>query len=360
MSKKSLFKRDEKKNSKSTKEKDKLSLIKEKLAENPEVVEMIQEENDEKTVKTKSKKQKKEKEPKKEKSKLLKIGLPIGLLVLILAGAGFFILKSGMFFSSGMASGSKEDTAEEGNQYTQAQAYYTEGKYYDASALFTLLGDYEDSKEMLGKIKLENSYPGNGSQISEYIGSDVINDYIRVNKNYADINTALSVTNTADAAAQTDTAAKTDTAAQTDAAAQTDSAAKTDAKTEYDEGAKETVKEKTDEIMAAGNRVKCLNLSSSNIMNDVNEVLKKSADYSNQAAWKIQEGVKNGTYQPDGTSQESQEVKTLLDSMNSQNDIFLKQVDETISGKLTDMLSYSEAGACMKKYSESYTLFYSK
>lgn len=299
-----------------------------------------------------------EKKEQKTKGKLIRIGLPILLVILILAGAAFFILKSGMLSGGVKTSDNEAELAEKESRYSQAQTYYKQGDYYDASAMFTLLGDYEDSKTMAEKIKLASSYPAKGAGISEYIGCDVVNNYIACYKNYAEIEKALGVTETTTPAEATNSNGSTAETTTEEDSKKTEETEKTEEKIEYDESTIATVVEMTNELMAAGNMVKCLNLPADHLMYGAHESLKRSADYGNQAAWKIQEGVKDGTYKPDGTSEVATEVKTLLVSMKSENDAFLQEVDALLSANLLDMIGYSNTGACMKRYSATIGAFY--
>ena len=299
-----------------------------------------------------------EKKEQKSKGKLIKIGLPILLVILILAGAAFFILKSGMLSGGVKTSANEAELAEKKSRYSQAQTYYKEGDYYDASAMFTLLGDYEDSKTMVEKINLASSYPAKGAGISEYIGCDVVNSYIACYKNYAEIEKALGVTETTTSAEATESTESTTDKTTEEDSEKTEETEKTEEKIEYDESTVATVVEMTNELMAAGNLVKCLNLPADHLLYGAHESLKRSADYGNQAAWKIQEGVKDGTYKPDGTSEVATEVKTLRDSMKSENDAFLQEVDALLSANLLDMIGYSNTGACMKRYSATIGAFY--
>ena len=337
-------KKDKKKTSKKTEENEKLALITNKLAENPDIVKMIQDENEEKAGKSPAEKN--------SKKKLLKIGIPIALVLLIAAGATLFILKSGMFFGKSAPSNSQENTVDMEKDYAQAQTYYTDGSYYDASVLFTLLGDYENSEEMLGKIDLETIYAGNGVKIAEYIGSDVINNYLCIHDNYNAINTALGATEeTTEKPAEKATEETDKTAEDTEKSAA--EAKKTEEKIVYDKAVIATVKEKTDEMITAGNRVKSLNLTSDNVLYAANEVLKKSADYNIQVAQKIQEGVDAGTYQPNGSNETTQEVKTLVENIGTENSNFIAQIETIISVNAIDIVGYSETGTCLNRYLES-------
>jgi len=291
---------------------------------------------------------------KKPKGKLLKIGLPILLVLLILAGAAFFILKSGMLTGGGGNADKEAEQAEKQSRYTQAQSDYSKGKFYDASAMFTILGDYQDSKEMVEKIKLEKSYPGKGAEISEYIGCDIINDYIACYKNYAEIEQALGGTDTTTQSGDSATTSSTSESSSKSSG----ETKKTESKIEYDDSTIATVTEKTNELMAAGNLVDCLNLPADHPLYAAHESLKRSADFGNQAAWKIQEGVKNGTYKPNGDTETATEVKTLLDSMKNENDAFLQAVDAMLNANLLEMISYSNTGVCMKRYSATIGAFY--
>lgn len=390
------LKRESKKKSKKSETDPNLQLIANTLKENPEEVKKIQEENEEASTKIKSKKERKKKSKKpaadpnlqeltdtlienpekvtsKIKSgivrnrKLIKLAIPILLVIMIVAGAAFFILKSGMFSGSGEASGNHEDPAEKEKEYAKAQDYYSAGKFYDASALFTLLEDYENSKEMLGKIDLNSHYPGNGAKIAEYIGSDVVNGYISSYQNYKDITTELgTMEKTTEKATEEKTEKTTEKSAEeTDKTAEetektTEATEKSEEKIEYDESVKETVKEKTHELIKAGNQVKSLNLSSDNILYAANEILKKSADYNIQAAEKIQEGVEAGTYSPNGTNEISKEVQTLIDEMKNENNHFVTEVEKIINDHGIEFVSYSKTGEYMKRFSESIDIFYRK
>lgn len=299
-------------------------------------------------TKIKSKKEKKKQSvtiEKNRKKKLLKIGIPIALVLLIVTGLTLFILKSGIFFGKSTISSNQENRVANEQDYAQAQTYYAEGSNYDASALFTLFGDYENSEEMLKKIDLENLYTGNGIKIAEYIGSDVVNNYICIINNYNDINTVLAATEKT----TEQTAAKT--TEETDKT--TEAAKKSEETIKYDETTIATVKEKTNEMIAAGNRVKALNLNSNNVLYAASETLKKSADYNNQVAQKIQEGVKAGTYQPDGSDEITQEIKTLVENMSTENNSFVTQIETIISDNSIDIVHYSKSGTCLKRYLES-------
>lgn len=366
------------------------------MKENPEEVKKIQEENEEATKKIKSRKERKKKSKKPEadpnlqeitdplienpekltakiksgivrNKKLIRLAIPILLVIMIVAGAAFFILKSGMFSGGGEASGHHKDPAEKEQEYAKAQEYYSAGKFYDASAMFTVLADYENSEEMLGKIDLNSHYPGNGAKIAEYIGSDVINGYISSYQDYKDITTALdTVAKTTEKTTEEKTEKPTEkTAEETDKTAETtekptEETKKTEETIKYDDTVKKTVKEKTDELLKVGNQVKSLNLSSDNILYTANEILKKSADYSIQAAEKIQEGVEAGTYSPNGTNEISKEVQTLIDEMKNENNHFVIEVEKIINDHGIEFVSYSKTGECMKRFSESIDIFYQK
>jgi hypothetical protein len=326
-------------------------------------VKKVKEKKPKKERPAKKRRQKKEtllsdKKEKKTKGKLIKIGLPILLVILILAGAAFFILKSGMLSGGVKTSDNEAELAEKQSRYSQAQTYYKQGDYYDASAMFILLGDYEDSKAMAEKIKLASSYPAKGAGISEYIGCDVVNNYIACYKNYAEIEKALGVTETTSQTDATNSADATTNTTTEEDSKNTETTKKSEEKIQYDESTIATVTEKTNELMDAGNLVKCLNLPADHFMYGAHESLKRSADYGNQAAWKIQEGVKDGTYKPNGDTEVSTEVKTLLENMKSENDAFLQEVDTLLSANLLDMIGYSNTGACMKRYSATIGAFY--
>jgi hypothetical protein len=99
-------------------------------------------------------------------------------------------------------------------------------------------------------------------------------------------------------------------------------------------------------------------MSEGNILYSANESLKKSAEYSVEAAKKIREGVDKGTYKPGGTSETDTEIKTLLDNMKAENDKFLTQIDTIIGANGLAMLGYTNAGNCMKRYSQTIVVFY--
>lgn len=399
-------KKEKKKRSKNSGEDKQLPFITKAMANNESILRNVQKENQDISEELKSKKG--------SKKKLLKFGIPILLVLLIAAGAAFFILKSGFFSGGGAASGNHEDPAVKEKEYTQAQDYYSAGKYFDASAMFTLLADYEDSKEMLEKIDLNSHYPDNGAKIAEYIGSDVVNNYVHSYKNFKDINTALVIkeetteapekenpeesstgthentpeksinkrtsktnqiassetTEESTAESNKSTSEQTteestsgsheSTTEETENTEKKNEEEKTEEKIEYDEAVKETVKEKTNELITAGHLVESLNLSSDNVLYKAHESLKKSAEFSIEAATKIQEGVEAGTYSPDGTNEASQEVKTLLAEMKAENDIFVAEIEKIINQDGLAFVRYANTGECMKRFSESVVAFYAK
>ena len=389
-------KKEKKKSNKRIEKDEKLKKVTEKLADNPEVVKMIQEENEESSAR-KSKKD--------GKKKLFKIIIPTLLIFLLIGGGGFFVLKSGIFFGN-PAANQEDNSVDKAAIYIQAETFYSEGRYFDASALFSFLGEYEDSKEMLTKIDLNKKYPDNGSKISEYIGSDVINNYILSYKNYSEIATELeNATKKTDAAPTTTseeslnnqesgqptkksssspvkekiasnaTAESTTTTENTssekptsttpeDTSSSSEPAATkektTEEKIEYDEAVVQAVKERTHDLIIVGNLVKSLNLSNDNILYDAHETLKRSADYSNQAAEKILEGVEAGTYKPGGTSEVSKEVAALIENMNNENTLFTTQIEEIIGSNILLIIKHPNAGELMNRYSESIYVFYTK
>lgn len=389
-------KKEKKKSTKKIDKNEKLKKVTEKLADNPEVVKMIQEETED-SSKNKSKKS--------GKKKLFKIMIPV-ILVIFLLGGAFFAFKSGLIFSSHAAQ-EEDNSAEKSDIYIQAETYYSEGCYYDASALFSFLGEYEDSIEMAAKIDLNSKYPDNGAKISEYIGSDVVNNYISSYKNHSDITTELeNATNTTtepstttevqpSSGAESSQPSKkgapnpvkekvSSTTAEESAPTTTENASSeepssttiedsnsseepaateekaTDEKIEYDEAVVEAVKVKTHELIIAGDYVKNLNLSNDNILFEAQETLKRSADYSNQAAEKILEGVEAGTYKPGGSSELSKEVTALIDNMNKENDLFRTQIEEIISSNILLIIKHPNAGELMNRYSESIYVLYAK
>lgn len=377
-------KKEKKKSSKSIEKNEKLKKVTEKLADNPEVVKMIQEENEESN----------NKKSKKNGKKLpLKIIIPAVLVIFLIGGGAFFVLKSGMFFGS-HASAEEDNSVDKAAIYIQADTFYSEGHYYDASALFSFLGEYEDSVEMLTKIDLNSRYPDNGTKITKYVGSDVINNYILSYKNHTEITAELeNATKTTEApASETKSESKEPSSTTAESTQPTKKAApntskelvasntsgestssteeksttteepektqeKADEKVEYDKAVIEAVKEKTHEIVLAGNLVKSLNIPSDNPLYEAHETLKRSADYSNQAAEKILEGVEAGTYKPGGTGEVAEEVNTLLENMNKETELFHNQVSDVIALNLFELVKCPDAGELLKRYSESFIVY---
>nr|WP_320025700.1 hypothetical protein [uncultured Acetobacterium sp.] len=405
-------KKEKKKSSKSIEKNEKLKKVTEKLADNPEVVKMIQEENEESN----------NKKSKKSGKKLpLKIIIPAVLVILLIGGGAFFVLKSGIFFGA-HAANEEDNSVDKAAIYIQADTFYSEGHYYDASALFSFLGEYEDSVEMLTKIDLNSMYPDNGTKITEYVGSDVINNYILSYKNHTEITTELeNATKTTEApASETKSESKEPSSTTTESTQPTKKTApntskelvasntseeaapaveeksthgeeatpaaeeknthgeeaapateeksttteepekteeKAQEKIEYDKAVIEAVKEKTHEIVLAGNLVKSLNLPSDSPLYEAHETLKRSADYSNQAAEKILEGVEAGTYKPGGTGEVAEEVNTLFENMNKETELFHNQVSDVIALNLFELIKCPDAGELLKRYSESFIVY---
>lgn len=391
-------KKEKKESSKRIEKNEKLKKVTEKLADNPEVVKMIQEENEESN----------NKKSKKSGKKLpLKIIIPAVLVIFLIGGGAFFVLKSGIFFGD-HASAEEDNSVDKAAIYIQAETVYSEGRYYDASALYSFLGDYEDSSEMLAKIDLNSKYPDNGTKIAQYVGSDVINNYILSYKSHTEITTELeNATKTTEApASETKSESKepsSTTAESTQptkktapntskelvasnpseeaapaaaeksthgeeaapAAAEESTSAeepekteeKADEKIEYDKAVIESVKEKTHGLVLAGNLVKSLNLPSDSPLYEAHETLKRSADYSNQAAEKILEGVEAGTYKPGGTGEVAEEVNTLMENMNKETELFHNQVSDVIALNLFQLVKCPDAGELLDRYSESFIVY---
>lgn len=318
--------------------------------------------------------------PKKGKKKLLIIGGAALLVLLLAAGGAFFLIQSGILGSL-FGSGSEEVAIDKPQIYTDGLSYYQAGNYYDAKTAFGYIEGYQDSKEMAEKIDLDSVYSGDGAKISEYIGSDVVNNYLLSYGFFSEITTALtgssgSDTGSSETASSSEKSSSSEegsstsesshssesaSAGENSQSTESESSGKSEEKAEkieYDDSVKETVKEKTDAIIAAGSPVAYLELGEGNILYSANESLRKSAEFSVEAAKKIQEGVKNGTYKPGGTSETDTEIQTLLDNMKSENDIFLSTIDTIIGENGLSMLTYKNAGNCMKRYSETMVVFY--
>lgn len=389
-------KKEKKKSSKSIEKNEQLKKVTEKLADNPEVVKMIQEENEESN----------NKKSKKSGKKLpLKIIIPVVLVIFLIGGGAFFVLKSGLFFGD-QASAEEDTSVDKAAIYIQAETVYSEGRYYDASALYSFLGDYEDSSEILAKIDLNSKYPDNGTKIAQYVGCDLINNYILSYKNHTDITTELeNATKTTEKPASESKSESKDSSLTTEESTQpTKKAApnttkelvasnpseeaapaaeeksthgeesvkneektedkteekaeeKAEEKIEYDEAVIESVKEKTHQLVLAGNLVKSLHLPSDSPLYEAHETLKRSADYSNQAAEKILEGVEAGTYKPGGTGEVAEEVNTLLENMNKETELFHNQVSDVIALNIFLIVKCPDAGELMDRYSESFIVY---